>query len=278
MDLARIATENMPHSRIVEREFKYGLQFLNEPTKFLRAVGFTGVEEMNRRAASIMAHGHVSTLHNKLKTLIAKGKGNTPKAKKIESSLKKLGVSNPKKADLTGRDYAVSGHLFNKQVNFSGESFNLPSHWQTPWMKLMMKFKSFMFYQARFLKREVADELFHNHNPEPLIAYLAAAGIAGNAAEQIRAKAQGREIEKNRSAFEFLITGIGNAGGGGLWWDTMKQMSDQGPAGAFNILGPTASDVANTVQDIGNLDLNRMIKRALPNIPGKHQLMDSFKY
>jgi len=278
MDLARIATENMPHSRIVEREFTGGLQFLNEPTKFLRAVGFTGVEEMNRRAAAIMAHGHVATLHNKLKTLVAKGKGNSPKAKKIENSLKKLGISDPRKADLSGRDYSVSGHMFNKQVNFSGESFNLPSHWQTPWMKLMTKFKSFMFYQARFLKREVADELFHNHNAKPLIAYLAAAGIAGNAAEMTRALAQGKEIEKNRGALELLIAGIGNAGGGGLWWDTMKQMSDQGPAGAFNILGPTASDVANTIQDIGSADLHRMIKRALPNIPGKHQLMDSFKY
>ena len=278
IDLARIATENMPHSRIVEREFTGGLQFLNEPTKFLRAVGFTGVEEMNRRAAAIMAHGHVATLHNKLKTLVAKGKGNSPKAKKIENSLKKLGISDPRKADLSGRDYSVSGHMFNKQVNFSGESFNLPSHWQTPWMKLMTKFKSFMFYQARFLKREVADELFHNHNAKPLIAYLAAAGIAGNAAEMTRALAQGKEIEKNRGALELLIAGIGNAGGGGLWWDTMKQMSDQGPAGAFNILGPTASDIANTIQDIGSGDLHRMIKRALPNVPGKHQLMDSFKY
>ena len=278
IDLARIATENMPHSRIVEREFTGGLQFLNEPTKFLRAVGFTGVEEMNRRAAAIMAHGHVATLHNKLKTLIAKGKGDSAAAKKLDNSLKKLGISDPRKADLSGRDYAVSGHMFNKQVNFSGESFNLPTHWQTPWMKLMTKFKSFMFYQARFLKREVADELFQNNNPKPLIAYLAAAGIAGNVAEMTRALAQGKEIDKNRNALELLIAGIGNAGGGGLWWDTMKQISDQGAAGAFNILGPTASDVVNTIQDIGNADLNRMIKRALPNIPGKHQLMDSFKY
>ena len=278
IDLARIATENMPHARIVEREFKGGLQFLNEPTKFLRAVGFTGVEEMNRRAAAVMAHGHVATLHNKLKTLIAKGKGNTAKAHKLEKSLKKLGISDPRKADLTGRDYAVSGHMFNKQVNFSGESFNLPSHWQTPWMKLMTKFKSFMFYQARFLKREVSDELFHNNNPKPLIAYLAAAGIAGNAAEMARAFAQGKEIEKNRTALEYLIAGIGNAGGAGLWWDTLKQISDQGTSGAFGILGPTASDVANSIQDLSNGDINNLIKRALPNVPGKHQMMDSFKY
>ena len=277
-DLARISTENMPHARIVENEFKGPLKYLNEPTKFLRAVGFLGVEEMNRRAAAIMAHGHVASLHSKLQRLIMNGKGDSVKAKGFERELKELGVSNPRGEELTPRDYAVSGHIFNKQVNFSGESFNLPTHWQTPWFKLFTKFKSFMFYQARFLKRQVSDELFINHNPKPLMAYLATAGIAGNAAELTRSLATGKDIEENRNALELLISGIGNAGGAGLWWDTMKQVSERGPAGAWGILGPTASDVAYTTQDLAQGDINNIVKRMLPNIPGKHQLMDSIKY
>ena len=62
IDLSRIATENMPHARIVEREFKGPLKYLNEPTAFLRATGFLGVEQMNRRAAAIMADGHLMLL------------------------------------------------------------------------------------------------------------------------------------------------------------------------------------------------------------------------
>ena len=277
-DLARIATENMPHSRIIENEFRGPLKYLNEPTKFLRAVGFLGVEEMNRRAASIMAHGHVASIHSTLRQLILKGTGDTRKAKSLEKEIKELGVSNPRGEELTPRDYAVSGHIFNKQVNFSGESYTLPSHWQTPWFKLFTKFKSFMFYQARFLKRQVSDELFINHNPKPLIAYLAAGGLAGNAAELARSLATGKDIEENRNALELLIAGIGNAGGAGLWWDTMSQALDRGPSALSSILGPTVSDVMYTTEDIGDVDLNSIIKRMLPNVPGKHQLMDSFKY
>ena len=278
-DLGRIATENMPHARLFENEFKGPLKYLNEPTKFLRAVGFLGVEEMNRRAAAIMAHGHIADLHAQLLKLTKKGKRTSKRAGSIEREMKKLGVHNPHKPELSARDYAVSGHMFNKQVNFSGESFNLPTTWQGPYGKLFTKFKSFMFYQARFLKREVTDELFIHKNPKPLLAYLATAGIAGNAAEQVRALATGKEIEENRNALELLISGIGNAGGSGLWWDTMKQVGERGPGAAWGaVLGPTASDVAYTIQDIGNADINNIIKRLLPNIPGKHQLMDSLKY
>ena len=278
-DLGRIATENMPHARLFENEFKGPLKYLNEPTKFLRAVGFLGVEEMNRRAAAIMAHGHIADLHAQLLKLTKKGKRTSKRAGSIEREMKKLGVHNPHKPELSARDYAVSGHMFNKQVNFSGESFNIPTTWQGPYGKLFTKFKSFMFYQARFLKREVTDELFIHKNPKPLLAYLATAGIAGNAAEQLRALATGKEIEENRNALELLISGIGNAGGSGLWWDTMKQVGERGPGAAWGaVLGPTASDVAYTIQDIGNADINNIIKRLLPNIPGKHQLMDSLKY
>jgi len=277
-DLARIATENMPHSRIVEKEFTGGLQYLNEPTKFLRAVGFIGVENMNRRAAAIMAHGHVASVHSKLQRLKLQGKSKTGKARKLERELKELGVNDPHKADLSARDYAISGHMFNKHVNFSGETFNIPSNWQTPWFKLFTKFKSFMFYQARFLKRNVTDELFLHHNPKPLMAYMAAAGVAGNMAEMTRALATGREIEANRDALELLITGIGNAGGSGLWWDTMQQVAERGPGGAWSsIMGPTFSDVAYTAQDLSKGDIDKIIKRMLPNLPGKQQLYNEWR-
>ena len=279
MDLSKIATENMPHARIFENEFKGPLKYFNESTKFLRAVGFMSVEEMNRRAAAIMAHGHVATIHSKLQVLKSKGKGAGKQARRAEKELKELGINDPHKSDLSAKDYAISGHIFNKQINFSGESFNIPTNWQTPWFKLMTKFKSFMYYQARFLKRQVADELFIHHNPKPLLAYMVAGGIAGNAVDKARALLTGKEIDDNKNALQLVINGIGNAGGGGLWWDTMKSVADQGPAGAFNaVMGPTASDLANTIQDVSQGDINSVVKRLLPNIPGKHQLMDSLKY
>ena len=185
---------------------------------------------------------------------------------------------DPLKGELTARDYAISGHMFNKHVNFSGESFNLPVSWQKPWFKLMTKFKSFMFYQARFLKRQVADELFINKNPKPLIAYLAAAGIAGNQAELARALVSGKEIEENRNALELLISGIGNAGGAGLWFDTMQQVATRGPGGAWSaITGPTFSDIAYTAEDLANADIVSIIERMLPNLPGKGMVFNEWR-
>ena len=64
MDLARIATENAPSARIIDKQFKGPLKLLNEPTEFLRGTGFMSVERMNRRAAGMMGYGHVNTLHN----------------------------------------------------------------------------------------------------------------------------------------------------------------------------------------------------------------------
>ncbi len=278
IDLSRIATENMPHARIVEREFKGPLKYLNEPTAFLRATGFLGVEQMNRRAAAIMAHGHVGSLNAKLQRLVLQGKGNSKKSLMLQKEMKQLGIMDPLKGDLTPRDYAISGHMFNKHVNFSGESFNLPVSWQKPWFKLMTKFKSFMFYQARFLKRQVADELFINKNPKPLLAYLAAAGIAGNQAELARALVSGKEIEQNRTALELLISGIGNAGGAGLWFDTMQQVATRGPGGAWSaITGPTFSDIAYTAEDLANADILSIIERMSPNLPGKGMVFNEWR-
>ena len=277
LDLARIATENAPHSRIFDIEFKKGLQWVNEPTKFLKGVGFMGVEAINRGAAAHMAHGHVATVHHQFLKRISQGKRDTVKTRRLQRELRDLGIDDPYKADLTANDYAISGHMFNKHVNFSGESYNLPSHWQGPWFKLFTKFKSFMFYQAKFLQRHVVDEVLIHGNPKPLAMYLTAAGVAGNGAEIARAFVKDKDIKENRKPLELLITGIGNAGGAGLWWDTMKQVAEQGPSGAFSIAGPTASDVAYTIQDLSKGDIDKIIMRLVPNVPGKNQLTQQWR-
>lgn len=277
MDLARIATENAPTARIIDKQFKGVLKVLNEPTEFLRATGFMSVERMNRRAASIMSFGHVNTLHSKLQRLVLDGQANSVKGIKLTKELKELGVNNPTKPALSEQDLAVSGHMFNKHINFSGESVNLPVSWHKPWFKLMTKFKSFMFYQARFLKRNVSDELFLNGNPKPLAMYLVAGGIAGNAAEITRALASGKDIENNRNALELLIDGVGNAGAWGLWFDTMQDISERGAGAMAGIAGPTVSDAFDTLQDITNADLDKILLRLVPNVPGKGQLANQFR-
>ena len=275
MDLARIATENAPSARIIDKQFKGLAKVFNEPTEFLRATGFMSVERMNRRAAGLMGYGHVNTLHTKLQKLISDGKGNSTKAIKLERELKELGVGNPFKAQLSEQDLAVSGHMFNKFVNFSGESGNLPVNWSKPWFKLMTKFKSFMFYQARFLKRNVSDELFIHGNAKPLALYMVSAGLAGNAAEITRALASGKDIEENREPLELLIAGIGNAGGAGLWFDTFMDIKQRGASSISSVAGPTVSDAFNLLQDVTTGDLNGILKTMTPNLPGKGAIYEN---
>jgi hypothetical protein len=167
--------------------------------------------------------------------------------------------------------------MFNKKINFSGESAVLPVNWHQPWFKLATKFKSFMFYQARFIKREVSDELFIHHNAKPLLTYMATAGIAGNVIEQVRGVLTGREIEKNRGPLELLINGIGHAGSWGLWFQTMQDVTERGAGSWGNILGPTATDFADTIQDISKAELDNILLRIMPNIPGKGQLSNEWR-
>ena len=288
MDMAKIATENSPHARIVDRQFIFKnkvinfafggpLRTLNEPTLFLRRVGFIPIERWNRSAGATFGYGHINDLHTMLQRLVSKGKGNSVKSRNIQRQMKELGVSNPLKPELTGDDIAIASHMFNKKVNFSGESAVLPINWHKPWFKLATKFKSFMFYQARFIKREVADELFIHHNAKPLLVYLAAAGVAGNAIEQIRGALTGKEIEKNRGPLELLITGIGHAGSLGLWYQTMEDVVEKGASSFGNILGPTATDIADTLSDIADADIKSILIRIMPNIPGKGQLRNEWR-
>ena len=277
MDLAKILTENSPSARIIDREFKGPWKFLNEPTQFLRATGFMSVERLNRRGAAVMGVGHVKYLHTKLQKLIKNGKGDSKIANKLQREMKELGVADPLRTELSAQDIAIAGHMFNKRVNFSGESATLPVNWSKPWYKLATKFKSFMFFQARFLKRSVADELFINKNPAPLLTYMAFAGIGGNAIEQVRSLLTGRDIEENRNAFELLINGIGNAGAFGLWFDTLQQVGERGSSALAGIAGPTISDALDTLGDLSKGDIDKIILRLVPNIPGKGYLKDAWR-
>jgi hypothetical protein len=279
MDMAKIATENSPHARIIDREFgKYSpLRILNEPTLFLRSVGFLSVEKWNRRGGAIFGYGHINDLNSRLQKLVAKGEINSIKSLKYQKQMKELGVIDPLKGELTANDIAIASHMFNKKINFSGESAVLPINWHKPWFKLATKFKSFMFYQARFIKREVADELFIHHNAKPLLTYMATAGIAGNVIEQVRGVLTGREIERNRGPLELLINGIGHAGSWGLWFQTMQDVSERGAGALATIAGPTVSDVFDTIQDLSKLELDNILLRLIPNIPGKGQLSNEWR-
>jgi hypothetical protein len=119
--------------------------------------------------------------------------------------------------------------------------------------------------------------LFINKNPAPLLTYMAFAGIGGNAIEQLRSLLTGREIEENRGALEVLIKGIANAGAFGLWFDTLKQVGERGSSALSAVAGPTVSDALDTFSDLSKGDIDKIILRLIPNVPGKGYLKEAWR-
>ena len=257
MDMQRIATENAIHGRIIDVNFKNPvLRAINEPTEFLRRVGFLKVEEINRVAANALGNWQIRKWHSDLQYLVGRGRGQTQEAAKLWADLKKFGIKDPLKAELRPDELNYATFKFNREINFSGETINLPAHWKTPLGKLLTKFKSFSLYQSRFLKRHVLDEAFVHGNIAPLVAYLTTGAFAGTYADQLRSQIKLKDLEQDRPAIEAFINGVSKAGGFGLFMDTLKDVGTRG-GGLINMLaGPTLGDVerlgANVAQ--GRID------------------------
>ena len=54
-------------------------------------------------------------------------------------------------------------------------------------------------------------------------------------------------------------------------------MTERGAGSWGNILGPTATDIADTIQDISKAEIDNIILRLMPNIPGKGQLQTEWR-
>ena len=57
----------------------------------------------------------------------------------------------------------------------------------------------------------------------------------------------------------------------------MQDVFEKGAASYSNILGPTATDIADTFSDIGDADIKSILLRIMPNIPGKGQLKNEWR-
>jgi len=78
----------------------------------------------------------------------------------------------------------------------------------------------------------------------------------------------------------WIIRGLQNAGGMGLFFETMKGVQEEGPGAiGSDIAGPTVSDVAYVSQDILNFDFGKAAERMLvPNVPFKEQIKELMSY
>jgi len=267
LQLQKFITEGMPTSRILDIDLKGPLAVLNEPTRFLRMVGFMGVEKMNRMIAASTGIVHAKGLHAKYQRLInepSRGKLKQMRINKLKKDLKELGVKNPDDPQLSDNTLSYVANKFNNVVNFTNEYHNIPRAFQGPLGKLFFKFKSFMFNHGRFVKNKVLTPLAKG-DPRPAMAYLTTAAPLGGAMLQLRETLTGADYQENRDQLEWLAAGVAYAGGAGLWLDMIMSLSKpyQNPAmTASTLMGPTvgqAVSLLGTTAQIADKDLDETI-------------------
>ncbi len=202
-----------------------------DPSKFLEATGFQGIERVNRVSAAFV--GANTLTHNWVKYYklseaidVIKKKGGSvknemPKLEKIAKELKLLGIADPKHKllkegrELTLDDLGTAGFEWNRAVNFTDKEASLPSAWRgTNTGRLLSKFQSFAFHSGAFMKHHVYGEA-RDGNFQPLIAVLTVG--AGGGLTVIEARdlvkellgADVKEREENLSLFGLILEGVG---------------------------------------------------------------------
>jgi len=252
LDMHKFLSEGLVNTRVIDKDFKGPLGILNEPTRFLRAVGFFGVETMNRKFASVMGMMEAEAMHNSYKGLSGKAKlskRDISKLNRYEKELRRLRI-DPKKDTLDSEDLARAGNYFNNTVNFSNKHHDMPSTWQHPYGKVIFKFKSFMFHHGKFVKDKVLKPIKERGDIGPMIAYVGIASPVGAALLQLRETMTGKEFQKEAETFDYYLRGVGFAGGAGLWLDFLSMMSKERqstPYVAGQFVGPAMGDVARVV-------------------------------
>ena len=248
LELQRYISEGLENARVIDMDLKGPLRVLNEPTAFLRAVGFMGVEKMNRMIAGSAGIVHAKGLHAKYTRLMqdaAPGKLKQMRINKLRQDMKNIGIKDPDVTKLSDEQLSYVANKFNNIVNYTNEYHNLPKAWQFPLGKVIFKFKSFMYNHSRFLNNNVIKPL-KKGDPRPMVAYLTSAGTLGGAMLQLRESLTGMDYQENAEPLEWLANGVLFAGGAGLLFDIVSAFSDKYgnvPYRVGQAFGPTAGDI-----------------------------------
>lgn len=272
--ILEMGVEAHRHSKIVDKTYKIPfINFLNDPQKFLRGVGFFKVEEWNRTLGASMSQIYVDDLAR----LAQQGK------QKGIDGLRELGINSSevlkRGGKLTTSNYEQAAYRFNEIINFSREPQKVPVAWGSPHGKLLTKFKMFVLHHTRFITQQVIEPAMKG-NVAPAITYFGTVGLpAGWTIQNIREKLRGADKDKNKNELISYVETMGYVGGMGWISDLFWQASTRGEAGVMSwFAGPTISDGVDIVTSLpkGGIDalLKSLADATIPNIPGKRHIIN----
>ena len=238
------------------------LQWLNNPTEFLRVTGFNLVETMNRAAGANMGRSYAESLIAK-KIRVELGEiTNQRVIDDLYKQMDELGLSTRDKyngVDPIHYQNSVdrAGLIFSDEINFSNKTQNLPLAAQTPFAKMLLQFKTFQYHWGKFIwenlipkKGQSAKAYAGNINA--LIAFMAGPGaLMGIGADEVRRFVMADD--RDFTMTERWLRGIGAIGGLGLWSTAIESFYSDPTRPYELVAGPTISTIINSLGGVGDV-------------------------
>jgi hypothetical protein len=210
--------------------------------KVLRYTGFTWVERMNRivaaNAGKFFAH----------ETFGALQKASGGKAKRLEVTLKKLGVDVDaalKRGALSETDELKAAQSIVNRTQFKADVLELPLFWTSPEGRVLTQFKGFSYKAGQLIKNEVIKEIGRG-NAAPAARALLILPAAGYAVR----KTQNALRPNARTDDEGIAEYIGAVGALGLFADIFRKSA---LSSLEFVSGPTLSDLGRATLAAGSI-------------------------
>jgi hypothetical protein len=236
--LQRVAEHTNLENRLFGRDLNNPLDYINNPSKFLKATGFVDVERFNRSLAANWGMLVAKDLLKEAADLRAAGK---KAPRRLTTALEELGFGKgaaSNRTPVTEEQIANAGLRFSDMVNFRQQPGELPMIWSHPNAKLFVKFKQFAFNHGNFLFHNLVRPVFEDN----------AAGAAGAATSlgtlsfalgvpisDLRKLMKGDD--EDYSLTEKWVHGLVATGGAGILYDILTSRNPLRTAA-----GPAASD------------------------------------
>lgn len=224
------------------------LNIVNQPTKFLKTIMMTDVDNLQRVFAANMGKALVEDIIETNSGLQAKriARGLSAAEEKIikkgNDTLLELGI-NPQ-GDLSKiaiHDLERAAQRFSNEVNFISSPDQMPIALQNPYLRPFLQFKSFVIKHTAFVNKNVVEPA-KKGNFGPALTYLATGLPAGYAVDEIRRFLLGDD--KDYTLLQRIIRALTAVGGLGIMTDVAGNVAYDEAGLQKWAMGPAASDIA----------------------------------
>lgn len=231
---------------IFGRKLPGPLEFFNNPSTMLRAVGYFDVEKMQRRMAYFMGQGMVEdALERKARYLALGNRANPKDLMKVNKLLEELGIDttiDPSQASL--HDKGMAGQTAANIINFTNDPSTYPHAMQTFEGKFFFQFKSYIVKQTNFINKNIIKPALRG-NLKPLAAAMTVGTGVGIGVDEFRRWVLGDDKEYTMT--EKVLRAHLMIGTFSMLGDLMTRGYNSAEGLASWLAGPTLSDAGRAL-------------------------------